>query len=99
MGSYGAASKELHDGGTGAVADGDSTSESDEVTGSHVVPVEDGLLDGDSLIETNVGVEGGLNRGEGVDGAVSAATAELALGLEGGRDGDRVVEDTSGGRC
>ena len=94
LGGYRAASEELHDGGTRTVRDSDSTSESDEVTGRDVVAREDGLLDGDGLVETDVRVEGSLDVGEGVDGAVGATTAEYALGLEGGRDGDRVVEDT-----
>lgn len=49
-------------------------------------------LERDDLVEADVGVEGGLDLGEDRDGAVGAAAAELALRLQGGRDGDTVVE-------
>ena len=68
----------------------------DEVAGGDVVPREDGLLDGDSLVKTDVRVELGLDVGEGVDRAISTATTELALGREGRRESNRVVEDASG---
>ena len=89
-----AAEEEVQLGRAGAVAEAYSTSERDEVAGRDVVAREDGLLDGDGLVETDVGVELGLDVGEGVDGAISATTTELALGLEGGRESDCVVEDT-----
>lgn len=45
-----------------------------EISGSHVVELGEGLLDVDDLVETNVGVEIGLNGVEGHDGPVSTVT-------------------------
>ena len=62
----------------------------------------EGLLLADNLIETDAGLEVRLLLGEGHDGAVSAAAAELALSEQLGREADGVVEgqlDTGKGRC
>ena len=69
-----AANEELHLGSTSAVADTDSASERNEVSRAHVVLGDEGLLDVDDLIETNVGVERGLDRVEQHDRAVSTST-------------------------
>lgn len=61
-----------------------------------------GLLLADDLVETDAGLEVRLLLGEGHDGAVSAAAAELALPEQLGREADGVVEgqlDTGKGRC
>ena len=50
------------------------------------------LLDIDDLVDAAVGVEGGLNLVKDDDGAVCAASPELAVGLHGGREADGVVE-------
>lgn len=50
------------------------------------------LLEGDDLVESDIGVELGLNLGEDRNRAVRASTAELALRLKSGRDRDGVVE-------
>ncbi len=57
-----------------------------------VVARLDRPLERDDLVEADVGVEGGLDLGEDRDGAVGTAAAELALRLQGGRDGDTVME-------
>lgn len=57
-----------------------------------VVARLDRPLERDDLVKADVGVEGGLDLGEDRDGAVGTAAAELALRLQGGRDGDTVVE-------
>ena len=70
-----AADEELHLRRTSTVADTDSASERNEVSRAHVVLGDEGLLDVDDLIETNVGVERGLDGVEQHDRAVSASTA------------------------
>ena len=40
---------------------------------------ENGLLEGNDLVETAVGVEGGLDVGEGVDRTVGTSTAVQPL--------------------
>ena len=62
----------------------------------------EGLLLANNLVETDAGLEVRLLLGEGHDGAVSAAAAELALPEQLGREADGVVEgqlDASKGRC
>lgn len=57
----------------------------------------EGLLESNDLVETDVGVEGGLDLGEDRDRTVGTAATELALRLHGGRDGDTVVESQAEG--
>lgn len=50
------------------------------------------LLERDNLIEADVGVELRLDLGEDRNRAIRASTAELALRLQSGRNGNGVVE-------
>ena len=50
------------------------------------------LLNTDDIVDTAVGVEGGLDRVEGYEGTISSATTELALLGEGRGETDGVVE-------
>ena len=57
-----------------AVGERDRASEGDEVTGRDTVLLDEGLLQLHDLVETDVGVERGLDVVEDHDGAVSTST-------------------------
>lgn len=71
-----AAEEELHLGSSRAVADTNSTGKGNEVAGCDTMLSDEGLLNRNSLIETNVGMVLGLNIGESHDRAVSASATE-----------------------
>lgn len=71
-----ATEEELHLRSTRAVADSNSTGKGDEVAGCDTVLGDEGLLNCNRLIETNVGVVLGLNIGESHDRAVGASATE-----------------------
>ena len=74
LGGGGTAGEEVHLGSTRAVGERDRASEGDEVTGGDTVLLDEGLLQLHDLVETNVGVERGLDVVEDHDGAVSTST-------------------------
>ena len=45
-----------------------------QVSGGHVTPLEEGPEAGDDFVETNVGVEGGLDVGEQDERAIGSST-------------------------
>lgn len=72
---------EVHLGSTRAVAHSDCTSERDKITGCDIVLLDEGLLQLDDLVETDVGVERRLDGVEGHDGAVSTPAAGSVVSL------------------
>ena len=68
-----------------------------QVTSGDVVLSNEWLLNTDDIVDTAVGVEGGLDGVEGYEGTISSATTELALLGEGRGETDGVVEGETKG--
>ena len=71
-----ATEEELHLRSARAVADSDSTGKGNEVAGRDTVLLNEGLLNGDGIVEADIRVEGGLDLREDHDGSVGTSAAE-----------------------
>ena len=91
-GSVGTSAHERKAGCTRAVGNGDGSSELDEVTGSDgVVLLEEGGQSVNTVTDTEVGVEVGLDVGEDEHGPISTSTGGFSLAQERLRERDGVV--------
>lgn len=61
------------------------------------MPSDERLLHVDDIVDTTIGMEGGLGVIEDDDRAVCASTSKLALAGQGGRETDGVVEGETEG--